>query len=215
MRVVLVDDQTEFRESLRDLLADEQIEIVGEASNGHEAIELVTRLEPDITLMDIRMPVMDGIAATAAIRAKLPGACVLMLTTFDQDRLLRDALRAGASGYLLKGMPPAEMLAVLELTLNGYKTIGPGVGSSDALAKQDSINLEQTEPGSLLSEREVQVWGMIGEGHTNREIALRLFITEGTVKNYVSSILTALSVRHRTEAALLWTSRKRGHSNST
>lgn len=193
MRLVLIDDQTDFRSGLRDLLSSaDDVEVIGEAADGRAGVETVLRLEPDITLMDIRMPVMDGIAATAAIRASRPHACVLALTTFDGDTLIRDAMRAGAAGYLLKGMPLEEMLSVLRLALRGYTTIGPRTTASNA------------KPPLRLSEREMQVWALLAEGCTNRDIAERLFITEGTVKNYVSTILATLGVRHRTEAALMW-----------
>jgi DNA-binding NarL/FixJ family response regulator len=196
MRIVLVDDQADFRTGLRDLLAGaDGIEVVGEASDGREAAAIVLNLLPDITLMDIRMPICDGIAATQAIHAKLPDACVLVLTTFDDDALVRDAMRAGAAGYLLKGMPIDDMLAVFRLALRGYTTIGRGLGSAA---------VESVDRSTQLSEREREVWALLGEGYTNRQIAERLFITEGTVKNYVSNLLAALGLRHRTEAALLW-----------
>jgi DNA-binding NarL/FixJ family response regulator len=206
MKLVLIDDQADFRSGLRDLLSSaDDVEVIGEAADGRAGVETVLRLQPDITLMDIRMPVMDGIAATAAIRASRPAACVLALTTFDEDTLIRDAMRAGAAGYLLKGMPLDEMLSVRRLALRGYTTIGPRAGAADALA--DAVATPSNDVTALaarLSEREAQIWELLGEGCTNRDIAEQLFITEGTVKNYVSSILATLGVRHRTEAALLW-----------
>jgi DNA-binding NarL/FixJ family response regulator len=208
MKLVLVDDQAAFRSGLRDLLSSsDDVEVVGEAADGREAVEMVLRLEPDITLMDIRMPVMDGIAATASIHASRPDACVLVLTTFDEDGLVRDAMRAGAAGYLLKGMPLEEILSVLHLALRGYTTIGPRTGSPGVLATPANAPAgDATALAARLSEREGQIWSLLGEGCTNRDIAEQLFITEGTVKNYVSGILAALGVRHRTEAALLWRS---------
>jgi DNA-binding NarL/FixJ family response regulator len=207
MKLVLVDDQTDFRSGLRDLLSSvDEVEVVGEASSGSEAVDVVLDLRPDITLMDIRMPDVDGITATASIRAKWPDACVLVLTTFDEDALVRGAMQAGAAGYLLKGMPLEEMLAVLHLALRGYTTVSPRAGSPNTFF----------EDVPDLSERERQIWRLLGEGCTNRDIAEQLFITEGTVKNYVSGVLAALGVRHRTEAALLWrrTREARGDSNS-
>jgi DNA-binding NarL/FixJ family response regulator len=215
VKLVLVDDQTPFRSGLRDLLASaDGVEVVGEASGGREGIEVVLRTRPDITLMDVRMPGVDGIAATASIRSQWPQACVLVLTTFDEDSLVRAAIEAGAAGYLLKGMPLEEMLSVLQLALRGYTTVGPRAPSPKAFIRQPESD-DSAMRDAMLSERERQVWGLLGEGFTNRDIAERLFITEGTVKNYVSGILAALGVRHRTEAALLWRSRAPGGGSGT
>jgi DNA-binding NarL/FixJ family response regulator len=173
MNVVLVDDQSEFRAGLHDLLSSAPyLDVVGEAIDGRDAVDVVLQLRPDVTLMDIRMPVMDGIAATAAIRALWPEACILMLTTFDEDALVRDAMRAGATGYLLKGMPLDDMLAIFALALRGYTTIAPRARDAKLLGSDDI--------GASLSEREAQIWGLLGEGCTNRDIAAQLFITEGT-----------------------------------
>lgn len=198
MRILIVDDQFEFRSGLRDLLSTApDIDVIGEAANGEEAVVAALRLNPDITLMDIRMPVMDGIAATLAIRSRNPQACVLVLTTFDEDRLVRESIRAGACGYLLKGTPLDDMLAIFSLAVRGYKAIGKGVRMPEQHQHAD-------ERIAQLSEREREILALIGEGLTNRDIASTLFLTEGTVKNYVTQILSVLGVRHRTEAALLW-----------
>ena len=199
MKLVLVDDQAEFRGSMRDLLGSVPgIEVSGEAGNGEEGVARVLALRPDVTLMDIRMPEMDGIAATAAIRERWPQACVLVLTTFDEDELIEKAMRAGAAGYLLKGTPLDDLVAIIGLAQRGYVSIGAG-----RRAVQDE-HAETRKRAEGLSARERQIWSMIGEGHTNRDIAQRLFLTEGTVKNYVTTILGTLQVRHRTEAALLY-----------
>ncbi len=201
MKALLVDDQPEFRESLRDLLASVPgIEIVGEAGNGEEAIAAALATHPDIILMDIRMPHMDGIAATTAIRKAWPDARVLVLTTFDEDRLIQEAISAGATGYLLKGTPLDDLVAILRLATKGYISIGRGNVRRTAVDGDDQTR----ERAKFLSERERQIWALLGAGHTNRDIAHRLFLTEGTVKNYVTTILSTLAVRHRTEAALLW-----------
>ncbi|HET9095517.1 MAG TPA: response regulator transcription factor [Candidatus Baltobacteraceae bacterium] len=198
MNILIADDQAEFRSGLRDLLSSAPgVEVIGEASNGDEAVAAALRLDPDITLMDIRMPVMDGIAATLAIRSRNPQACVLVLTTFDEDRLVRESMRAGACGYLLKGTPLEDMLAIFALAVRGYTAIGKGVRLPDHHQHAD-------ERIAQLSEREREILALIGDGLTNRDIASTLFLTEGTVKNYVTQILSALGVRHRTEAALLW-----------
>lgn len=198
MKVLIADDQPEFRTGLRDLLSSvSHVRVMGEASNGREAVEAVLRLRPEVTLMDIRMPVMDGVAATSAICARWPQACILVLTTFDDDRLVRDCIRAGARGYLLKGTPLEDMIAILELARRGYAAFGKGVH----LASQGASGAPLLE---RLSQREREILALIGQGMTNRDIARRLAISEGTVKNYVTQILATLGVRHRTEAALLW-----------
>lgn len=198
MKLLIADDQREFRTGLRDLLcAADGIEVIGEAANGEDAVHAALALHPDITLMDIRMPVMDGVAATRAIRTAWPRACILMLTTFDEDRLVRESMSAGACGYLLKGTPLEDMLAIFALALRGYTAIGKGV----RLPMQVKGREEQFR---TLSARERDILELIGKGFTNRDIAESLFLTEGTVKNYVTQILGTLGVRHRTEAALLW-----------
>lgn len=196
MKIIIADDQAAFRSGLRDLLGSvPEIEIISEAANGQQAVESTLALRPDLTLMDIRMPLMDGIAATAAIREQWPQACILVLTTFDEDHLIRDSMRAGAAGYLLKGTPLDDMLAIFSLALRGYTAIGKGVRPHAAGGDE---RIEQ------LSQREREILSLIGEGLTNRDIAQALALTEGTVKNYITQILSALGVRHRTEAALFW-----------
>lgn len=198
MKILIADDQAEFRSGLRDLLnTAADIDVIGEACNGEEAVIAALRLNPDITLMDIRMPVMDGIAATLGIRSRNPQACVLVLTTFDEDRLVRESMRAGACGYLLKGTPLEDMLAIFSLAVRGYTAIGKGVRLPEHHQHADDCIAQ-------LSGREREILTLIGDGLTNRDIAVTLHLTEGTVKNYVTQILGALGVRHRTEAALLW-----------
>lgn len=201
MRVFIVDDQAEFRDGLRDLLSTvPEIEVVGEAANGQIAVETAAAATPDVILMDIRMPVMDGIAATRAIRSSRPQTRVLVLTTFDDDELISESIRAGAIGYVLKGTPIDDLVAILRLALRGYIAITP---RKDEAGRD--VDFERAAGAAAsFSERESEIWRLIGQGLTNREIAKELFLTEGTVKNYVSSILAALGLRHRTEAALLW-----------
>jgi DNA-binding NarL/FixJ family response regulator len=195
VRIVIADDQPDVRAGLRDLFSTvADVEIVGEASNGREAIDVTKALRPDITLMDIRMPVMDGITATKAICGDRSSACVLVLTTFDEDRLVRDSIAAGAAGYLLKGTPLEDMLSIFSLALRGYTGISKG-------------RREESELIGKLSAREREILALVGEGMTNRDIAQRLFLTEGTVRNYITNILATLGARHRTQAALMWRSR--------
>jgi DNA-binding NarL/FixJ family response regulator len=207
MRILIVDDQGSFRTGLRALLSTVAgIEVVGEAENGQEAIAAAERLHPDLILMDARMPVLDGIAATAAIRARDPHACVLVLTTFDEDEIVVEAIRAGAAGYLLKGTPIADMAEIFALALRGYTALGPGIARRALLAtpSEETVVPEELARVAELSEREREILTLIAQGLTNREVAARLFLSEGTVKNYASAILATLRLRHRTEAALLW-----------
>lgn len=208
MKIVIADDQTEFRSGLHDLLSSvPDIEVVGEAANGAQAVDAALRLAPDITLMDIRMPVMDGIAATAAIRSQNANACVLVLTTFDEDRLVRDSMRAGAAGYLLKGTPLEDMLSIFSLALRGYTAIAKGVRLPAQSGEEEAEKERDMYYRMLrLSGREREILALIAEGLTNRDIAQTLYLTEGTVKNYVTQILGTLGVHHRTQAALLWRS---------
>lgn len=201
MNIVLVDDQAEYRQSLSELLSSvPEIAVIGQANDGAEGVQLVLQARPDITLMDIRMPRMDGINATAAIREEWPQACILVLTTFDEDALIQSAMQAGAAGYVLKGTPLSDLLAILRLALRGYVAIG----RSSALQRASVGESGVLGAAEKLSEREREVWALIARGLTNRDIAERLSITPGTVKNYITAILSALNVRHRTQAALLW-----------
>lgn len=209
IRVLLVDDQASFRESLRDLFSTvDGVEIAGEATNGAGAVESAVRLRPDVVLMDIRMPGMDGIAATRTLRAQNPDACVLMLTTFDEDDLVASAIDAGAMGYLLKGTPIDDIVSILHLALRGYTAIGRGVAAAPRRRTETEEEVgEALRRSERLTPRERAIWELIGQGLTNREVAGRLSLTEGTVRNYVSALLGTLGVRHRTQAALLWRQR--------
>lgn len=201
MNLALVDDQAEYRDSLSELLASiPELEVIGCAGDGAEGVQLVLQSRPDVTLMDIRMPHMDGIAATAHIRKIWPQACILVLTTFDEDSLIQDAMQAGASGYILKGTPINDLVAILRLALRGYVAIG----RSSVLQRASNEQSHVLQASQKLSSREKEVWALIARGHTNHDIADRLYLTPGTVKNYITTILSALNVRHRTEAALLW-----------
>ena len=202
MKLFLVDDNAAFRSALRDLFSTiPDIEIIGEASNGESALPLVQSLKPDIVLMDLRMPGMNGIAATSAIRSSQRPVCVMVLTTFDDDELVTQAMAAGASGYLLKGTPIEELADILRLARRGYRAFSPGI----VPAPRPDPELQQIRKlAERLTERERTVWALIGAGKTNRDIAQHLHLTEGTVKNYVTNILSVLQIKHRTQAALLW-----------
>ena len=202
IRVLLADDQALFREALRTLLEVQTgIEVVGEAGDGDEAVRRSDELRPDVVLMDLRMPVLDGIAATARLRAEQPGVRVLALTTFDDDEDVFAALRAGAVGYLLKDVTSARLVEALDAAARGESVLQPSVAAK-VVARVASMPEEAPPPDHPLSDREVEVVRLLAEGRSNREIAGDLFLAEGTVKNLVTSVISKLQVRDRTQAAI-------------
>jgi DNA-binding NarL/FixJ family response regulator len=200
-RILLADDQDTFRIGMKALLSTiPGMHVVGEAGNGRDALAVAVRERPDIVLMDLRMPVVDGIAATRTIRARLPSVKVLVLTTFDDDDLVHKAILAGASGYLLKAAPADDIGALIRLTLRGYASFAPGILHPETVPpwfENVPANALQT-----LTARECDVLRELARGATNKGIAERLGLTEGTVRNYVTRILSQLALRSRTEAAL-------------
>lgn len=205
--VLLVDDQGLIRQGLKALLELEpDLEIVGEAENGEIAIYLVEKLQPNVVLMDIRMPIMDGVAATKEIQKRFPTTKVLVLTTFDDDQYVKAALQNGAMGYLLKDTPSEELAVAIRAVDKGYSQLGPGIVKK-LLTQFPSTEPKPTPsiPTSLteLTPREKEVLRLIATGASNREIAHKLFISEGTVKNHVTNILSRLNLRDRTQAAIL------------
>ena len=203
VRVLIVDDQALFREALATLLeVQPEICVVGEAGNGEQAVRLSAELRPDVVLMDLRMPVLDGIAATDRLRVEQPGVRVLALTTFDDDADVFAALRAGAVGYLLKDVSSARLVEALVAARRGESVLQPSVAAK-LVARVARLPQEDAEPLVVpLSERELDVVRLLADGRSNREIAGRLFLAEGTVKNLVSGVLSKLQVRDRTQAAL-------------
>lgn len=205
--VLLVDDQSLIRQGLKALLELEpDLEIVGEAENGEIAINLVEKLQPNVVLMDIRMPIMDGVAATKEIQKQFPTTKVLVLTTFDDDQYVKVALQNGAMGYLLKDTPSEELAVAIRAVDKGYSQLGPGI------VKKLLTQFTSTTPNPILfippsltelTLREKEVLRLIATGASNREIAQKLFISEGTVKNHVTNILSRLNLRDRTQAAIL------------
>jgi len=210
IRILLVDDQTLIRQGIRLLLAGEpDLEVVGEAGNGRQALEMVTSLKPDVILMDVRMPEMDGVTATREISARFPTCAVIILTTFDDDETIFEGLRAGARGYLLKDINADEMTAAIRTVATGGALIQPSI-TRKVLAEFTRLTSPLSQPGSSspqiliepLTEREMEVLRLLAEGLSNKEIAGRLVITEGTVKNHVSNLIAKLNVRDRTQAIL-------------
>ncbi|SFD39283.1 response regulator transcription factor [Streptomyces aidingensis] len=205
VRVLVVDDQELVREGIASLLGLQPgIEVVGSAADGEEALARSLELAPDVVLMDVRMPRMTGVEAVEALRRRAPRITVVMLTTFDDDEYVVRALRAGASGYLLKNLPAAELAGAVRLA-------HAGVGQFDSSVTRRMASTLLPPPvgapppgpaGGELTGREVEVLRLIATGATNREIAARLYLSEGTVKNHISRILGRLGLRDRTQAAL-------------
>jgi len=207
IRVLLVDDQALFREGLETLLSvHKDIEVVGQASNGQEALEVAVRVQPDVVLMDVRMPILNGVGATRRLTKALPQCRVIVLTTFDDDEYVFDALRAGAVGYLLKDVASAQLVEAIRATARDESILQPSVAAkviTEFTRVSSMVPAAQMEPLiEPLSERESEILGLIATGASNKEIADQLFIAEGTVKNHVTHILGKLGVRDRTRAAL-------------
>jgi DNA-binding NarL/FixJ family response regulator len=223
VRVLLADDQALIREGLAIILNTQpDFEVVGQAANGQEAVDLVARYRPDVVLMDIRMPVMDGIEATRRIKHAYPATHILILTTYDEDDLIFEGIRAGASGYLLKDITRDRLIAAIRGAAQGEAQIDPAVASqvlaefqrmADALrrrtgevdpATQRTPQTEDDLPSvEDLTPREETILRLLTEGLTNAGIADRLHLSEGTVKNYVSEILGKLQANDRTHAVVL------------
>lgn len=207
IRVLLVDDQALIRQGLKALLELEtDLTIVGEAENGQKAIDLSEHLQPDVILMDVRMPIMDGVVATGEIEKRCKKIKILVLTTFDDDEYVKAALQNGAMGYLLKDTPSEELAVAIRAVHKGYTQLGPGIVKklvtqfSQVIANQ----LPTLPPGlAELTPREKEVLRLISMGDNNREISQKLYISEGTVKNHVTNILNRLNLRDRTQAAIM------------
>ena len=206
IKVLIADDQALFREGLRTLLSTRaEVEVVGEAANGRDALEQIEKFVPHVVLMDLRMPLMDGIQATAQIRQRWPEIPVLVLTTFDDDASLFGALRAGAAGYLLKDVSSETLFSAISAAARGEAFL-----QSTVTGRVVAAFAKMLEPGGPraealvlpLSPREREILALLGSGASNKEIADRLCLAEGTVKNHVTNILTKLDVRDRTQAAI-------------
>jgi DNA-binding NarL/FixJ family response regulator len=207
IRVVIVDDQAMVRAGFTSLLSDEpDIEVVGDAADGEAAVELVKRLKPDVTLMDIRMPRLDGISATQRLVEAQVETKVLVLTTFDLDEYVFDALRAGASGFLLKDATAEELAAAVRVVAAGESLLAPGVTRRviDAFVRRTPPppRAPVDQRLSSLTPRELEVLGLVARGFSNLDIAERLFVSEGTTKTHVSNVLAKLGVRDRVQAVV-------------
>jgi DNA-binding NarL/FixJ family response regulator len=205
VRIVLVDDDDLMRAGLRSVLSsDETIEVVGEAGGGREAVDRIRQLRPDLVLMDIRMPNLDGISATREVLAASPDVKVVVLTTFEQDDYIFDALSAGASGFLLKRTKPEELIAAIHTVAEGDSLLSPSVTRRvvDRMATQPSP-VQSSRRLDRLTPREREVLELVGRGLSNREIAEAFVIEESTVKTHVKRILMKLGLRDRVQAVIL------------
>jgi DNA-binding NarL/FixJ family response regulator len=206
IRVVVADDQSIVRSALVALVStDEAIEVVGSAANGREAVALATRYQPDVVLMDVRMPVMDGIEATRRIRSEVPGTAVLVLTTYDLDEYVFNAIRAGASGYLLKDGDGDDLVDAIRRSAAGDAVMDPGALRRllAEFARRPAPDAQASELVHRLSSREREVLELIARGATNDDIAARLSIARPTVKTHVGALLAKLQVHDRTQAAVI------------
>ena len=202
IQILLVDDQHIIRQGLRSMLElNPDMQVIGEAENGKRALEEVSKLQPDVVLMDIRMSIMDGVAATEAIVQQFPNSKVLVLTTFDDDEYVLKALRLGAKGYLLKDTEPDELALAIRSVYKGHTQLGPGLLEKVLMPTPPTITKLSPALEGLTS-RELEVLRLIASGANNREIAEALFLSENTVKNYVTNVLSHLQLRDRTQAAL-------------
>jgi NarL family two-component system response regulator LiaR len=204
VRVLICDDQRVVCEGLEMILsADPEIEVVATAQDGAEALSLIPDNLPDVVLMDLKMPGMNGIQATREISRLYPQIKVLVLTTYGEDDWVFDAVRSGAAGYLLKGTPRASLVAAVKGTAAGDAYIDPAVGGKLLTQVASSAPQPETTLAAELSDRELEVLKLLAHGLTNAEIAERLYLTRGTVRNYISSLLSKLGVEDRTQAALI------------
>ena len=204
MKVIICDDQAIVRDGLAMLLKlDPDIEVVGTAEDGAVAVEMVADKRPDLILMDLKMPIMNGVEATRQIRTKCPEVKVLVLTTYADDEWVFDAIQSGASGYLLKDTPREELIKAVRGTVTGKTYVDPSIAGKVL----EQVSSHQTQPATLitskLTERETEVLRLIAKGLSNTDIADRLFLSDGTVRNHVSAILAKLGVSDRTQAAVI------------
>jgi len=204
MKIVICDDQAIVRDGLEMLLKlESDIEILGIADDGAAAVELVDKKKPDLVLMDLKMPIMNGVEAIRQIRTKHPEIKILVLTTYDDDEWVFDAIQAGASGYLLKDTPRDDVVKAIRGTVTGKTFVDPSIAGK--VLRQASSH--QNHPASLitnkLTDRETEVLRLIARGLNNMDIASCLFLSEGTVRNHVSAILAKLGVSDRTQAAVI------------
>jgi DNA-binding NarL/FixJ family response regulator len=204
MKVIICDDQAIVRDGLAMLLKLEpDIQVVGAAEDGATAVEMVERYKPDLVLMDLKMPILNGVEAARQIRTRYPEVKVLVLTTYNDDEWVFDAIQAGASGYLLKDTPRDDLVKAIRGTVNGRTYVDPAIAGKVLDQVSSHPIQESTLFTSKLTEREVEVLRLIAKGLSNSDISERLYLSEGTIRNHVSAILSKLGVSDRTQAAVI------------
>lgn len=212
INIVIVDDQQIVREGLKMILSlHDEVNIIGEASNGQELMELLNSINPEVILMDIRMPLMDGIEATRLVKEKFQSIKVIILTTFEEDEYIFNALKNGADGYILKDSDSNEIIAAIKTAYNGNVLLNPKITVKvvEALNSMSKERIPEKENLlHLLTPREIQVVELIAKGKSNKDIGNNLFVTEGTVKNYVSKVLEKLQLNNRTELVIYYNNHK-------
>lgn len=202
INLLLVDDQRAYRQGLAELLSLEpDLSVVGQAENGQMAIALTQQHQPDVILMDVRMPICNGVEATRIIHQRYPWIRILVLSTFDEDEYIWQSLQFGALGYLLKSTPAAQLADAVRVLAQGCSQLGPTIAPK-VFAQLNPTATRQNEAVELLSEREKQVVRLLGQGKNSQEIAQALHLSQGTVRNHISRILSGLGLRDRTQAAL-------------
>lgn len=207
INTIIVDDQKIVRDGLKMILSlDDQINILGEAGNGKELMEIVPEMMPDVILMDIRMPIMDGVETTKAIKEKYPDIKIIILTTFNEDEFIFKGLKNGANGYILKDSDSDILINAIKTAYKGNILLNPEVTKKIVNVLNNNLNqnkdLENDEKLKLLTTRELDVAKLVADGKSNKSICEELFLTEGTIKNYVTKILDKLELDNRTELAI-------------
>ena len=206
IRLLIAEDETIVRHALAQLLGrEEDVHVVAEAPNGEAALVWARECRPDVVLMDVGMPKLDGVAAARAIKQELPECAIVMLTVHDDDATVFEAIKAGALGYVLKDAPPEQMLEAVRAAARGEGFVSPALVGSvlEEFARMGRLRTAAKEVFAALTRREMEILELLGQGLRNREIAARLYLSEKTVKNHISNFLAKLHVNDRTEAALL------------
>lgn len=203
MKILIVDDDALIRDSLNIILSlEEDFQVVGTASNGAEALQLCNSLQPDIVLMDIRMPIMDGVLGTKNIKASFKDIKVVILTTFKDEEYIKEAIKNGAEGYILKNQPADAIVESLKTVSKGNIVLEKNV--ADALSTMLKEDKPKKNTNLDISEREMEILKLIGDGLSNKEISDKLYLTDGTIRNYVTKLLEKLHLRDRTQLAIFY-----------